>query len=118
NTLEPISPNIQPINSLAPRRASVLAPLADSRGRPSPCRSHTFFFGGEDFLNKEWRQDSGGNGSFPPRNGSNGGNDPFNPKAVCGLRSVFSALWLSSIGKGNPPLGIRLVAVSAMATSA
>jgi len=58
-------------------------------------------------LNKEWRQGSGGNGSFPPRNGSNGGNDPFNAKYLSGLWAVFSAL-LSVHWQGRCTLGSRL----------
>ena len=46
------------------------------------------FLAGEDFLNKEWRQGSGGN-----------------TNTLWSL-SVFSALWLSSIGKGDAPSAV------------
>jgi len=87
-------------------------------GRPSPCRSHTFFFGGGGFFElRNGGRARAGTGHFHL------GTDQMvemtrSAQIHLAVSGLFSPLDCSSIGKGNPPLGSRLGAVSAMATSA
>ena len=65
NSLELISYRIPRPNVHSRLADSALAPLADSRGRPPPAALMLSFLAGEDFLEKEWWQGEGGNGSLP-----------------------------------------------------